>query len=176
MRVSPDPYHVNDASPEPAEAREPARRPEGVRIALYIFIYLLPAALSSWANWQWSSRLVYGNAPFGWSTGEAVLIASYAATYLLPLLVVLLCKPIVFRSRLPWWKAAVAAMGATFLWQMVSALVRAFAARNGAETLVQASSILSVLWPVLLYLFQRFLLFRRTLDTLPTNAKETPYG
>ncbi len=167
MRVSPDPFEM-EKEDEIFDEKEPRmrRRPEGLRIFLFLVIYIACSLLVNLA----ASTII--NAAVQQRQIRLMSAVSMLSAYVGPVAAVLINRRVTFRSRFPWWAAALMMVTATFLWQMLLALAmnmlsRSLATAAGAMDIHMAfSTVMALVWMALQYLIQRFGIFHGTIDTL----------
>lgn len=176
-----------------AEQTAPVRRRgEGMRILWFLLIAMAVHICMS-LGMTWSTSMVndmldharYGN---GWwdvfTVGETARLWTFAS-WLLGLLAeigtALLQRAVTFRSRAGWYWTIPAVIGVSLafdllnslIWNAVGESIINSLAADGGMTVVGAVTIVSsiwsgvgfVLWLIVSYVFQRFVLYRRTLDT-----------
>ncbi len=169
MRVSPDPWHPEDDE-SPQETRK--SRPEGVRILLFAVAYVavyggLRLISASPMRYVTLHPEIYGQ-----SIGLILSWVSYAVILCSALLNVTVNKWLVFRSRQRWYVYLPLMLAATVAWRVVMALIQRVmltSISDPTEAVLRmndVSTMLSLAQMILFYLYQRFGIFRTTLDTL----------
>ncbi len=147
---------------DPQEYREP--RPEPLRILLYILLTGCVVLLGMLLNAAVTERLMESPSE-GLSLGERMAIYSYCIAYLQPLLIMLLNRCLTFRSDRALLSSVLWMLACTAVVNMAQSLLTMVVARMlGAEVLSRLPMILLVVEQVIYYLFQRYFLFRDSLD------------
>ncbi len=148
-------------------AQEPRRRPEAVRFLLFLLVNLALGLVFTVAQPRLITMLMVGELPMAVSIGEGMYILSLAANYLPPVIAVLVNRRVTFRSRAPWWVAVIIMLALRALWQLAfTFLMTRMMADFDADLYSEMAMVMNLIWLAGTYLFQRFLLFRNTIDTL----------
>ncbi len=170
MRVSPDPWHPGENEIPQAEARP--QRSEWMRFLLYAAVFLLIHLGSNLLLSQATQAVINHSDRITGSLGSALYRISIAGMFGSALLEVTVSKWLVFRSRQRWWVCLPLMLAGGVVWRVAAALIQntlIAVISDPADALMiisDVSSFLSLVEIFLFYAYQRFVIFRTTLDTL----------
>ncbi len=149
---------------ESQETRE--RRPEPLRIALYILLTGAILLLGMMLNAAVTEHLLEGQSE-GLTMGERMAIYSYCVAYLQPLLIMLVNRRLTFRSGKPLPGCLLRMLACAIAVNVIQTALMLMVSRYVSPLdLPWLSRLLIALEHLAYYLYQRYFLFRNSLDTL----------
>lgn len=97
--------------------------------------------------------------------GSWLVVLNYANSLLSTALLTLLHRYFTFRATEKWYIALPFMLVAVITWQLLEIYPMAIAAKQSHDAVVLMSNLLTVIWTVLQYLLQRYVIYCHTTDT-----------
>ena len=98
------------------------------------------------------------------STGMLLSVQYYAHMLISTLLMTLVHRYFTFRATEPWYIAVPFMLVAAIGWQLLKTFPMAITARQSQEAVTFMSNLLAVIWLLLQYLLQRYVIYCHTTD------------
>ncbi|MBQ8554528.1 MAG: hypothetical protein IJ438_01515 [Clostridia bacterium] len=144
-----------------------ARIPEGQRMLVYIALTLLAKILLSLlTTYLYRFTIDEGAFTAFMTAGQSAAAISYGMGFVECITLTLLHRRVVFRSRLHVLAVLGAMFGASAVWSLLRNGALLLLGLQGAEVMQMSSYILTAAWIIISYFFQRWVLYRRSVDTL----------
>lgn len=167
---TPEPWRPEENDAPQAESRP--QRSEWMRILLYAVISMLIQVGHNMVYAQATQSILNHVDMLTVPIGVALYWVSIAMMVGFALLKVIVNKWLVFRSKQRWWVCMPLMLAGMLLWRIVSYLIQhamIAAISDTTDTLMMMpniSAFLTLAEMIVFYVYQRFVIFRNTLDTL----------